>query len=726
MKKLSLSLICIICAFILAIVGCTKEPEILLGSITGIVTDASNGSNPLQGVSVQLTNLGLSTNTGSDGKYSFKDLEPGSYSILFSKSGYINNTRSTTVIAGIDATCDTQLEKEMPNLLLSPTSLNFGTTQTELSITITNEGTIEADWSLDLGSHQWLTASPIQGRITSKNKQSVVFKVDRSKVSSETSVIVKVNAGGSSFPLTISCSPILKKAEMSIDPVNLNFGNESTEQSFTITNTGNATLNWNTKNISSDCITLSDTQGTIAENGNKTIKVFLDRSKLSANLNTSFIISDGTKEESISVSAIYVKPQGVLNIPTSSFDFGETYTELPLTLENKGNALLKWNIQGLSENSITLSDTSGEIPVGGNSVVQIKLNRATMPDNLNTTFIVSDGTKQKTVTIKATKAKAVLSVSPVSLDFGESAKSLQFTISNTGTTELSWSIKDISSACLSVTPMSGNIPANSSKEITVNLDRDSMTEDINAIITVQGANKEEKVTIVAKKASAMSNVVVSSGLTAYYQFESNFNDLTENGNNGFGMNEPTFVDGISDNSTAIKFNSGNNSYIQIPKSVGDSKTLTITFWGKDFSDGGIFYVLNANNKAIATLSIHNGALKYLTGYDQNYYHYESSLNFTHPKITDNTWHHIAICMTSGNFDGYCTKTTLYIDGNMVDEIKTGELRNIGEGKKLIIGGAYQSYYHSVGATNMTIDNFRIYNSSILKNSDIKTIYNAKQ
>ncbi len=711
--------------------GCTTDDVVLFGSIYGTVTDSKTGE-PVQNAEIILSPGNLTTVSGSNGHFEFGNLDAGQYKLGIEADGYEYNSRQVNVVPGEKVMCDFIITPKTvtQNLIIDPTNLVFGTTQTQLSISITNAGTKETEWSLDLGNSNWLSATPKSGRIDVNKIQSVIFTVDREFVTEDKSTVVNLSAFGNSYPISIQCSAVKTKGVLVIEPASIDFGDGVTEVDLTIKNIGNGLLKWNISNIKSEALSASATSGSLEPGANTVVTMKLDRDKLSGNLATSFVVSDGSTEKSIPVTATYVEPKGEMKIATTTLDFGETTSELPLKIENIGNATLKWNITGLSENYIVLSSTSGEIPANGNTIVQVKLNRANMPDNLNTTFVVSDGIKQETITIKAATAKPVLSVSPISLDFGETTESLKFTISNTGNAELNWSISNISSTLISVSPMSGSIPANGYKEVTVALDRATMTGDLTASVIVSGGNKEETVSIVAKKAGPLSNIVAASGLTAYYTFDSNFNDVTENGNNGFGVNDPTFVEGVTENTKAVKFSSAKNSYVQITHEVGDSKSMTISFWGKDFSDGNIFYILNSNNKAIATLSLAGNLLKYVTGEIKNYNHYDQALTFSHPTITDNKWHHIAIRVTielnPSNMVFFLTKTSLFVDGTLVDVVYTGDADDIGKGRKLIIGGKYQYNSQSRPGTNMIIDNFRIYNSSQLKDEDIRAIYNAKQ
>ena len=151
-------------------VSCTKEPEVMTGDIMGVVTESGSGTTLLSGVTVSIVSNGKSTTTGSNGQFLFAALEPKTYSLQFVKDGYVSDTRYVTVIAGEEAKCDMQLvpEKNDANIKITPTSLNFGITQTQLSITITNNGNTETEWTLDLGGVSWLEADQISGRLASK------------------------------------------------------------------------------------------------------------------------------------------------------------------------------------------------------------------------------------------------------------------------------------------------------------------------------------------------------------------------------------------------------------------------------------------------------------------------------------------------------------------------------------------------------------------------------
>lgn len=624
----------------LSLSSCTKEEEITQGDIMGVVTDAINGTQPLSGVQVSILPNGASTNTGSDGKFSFPQLEAGEYKLQFIKEGYETNTKSVTVVPSQVANADIQLTavKQDALIQISPSTLNFGTTQTELSVTIQNNGNTSTDWSLDLGSHTWLTASPAAGQIEAGKQQSIIFTVDRDKIVEVQTVIIKLSAFGNSFPINVSCAPKNAQSYMSVEPEILDFGND--------------------------------------------------------------------------------------------------LQELPLTIKNAGTKPLNWTIADPTEAAITLSENSGSIPSQGSKVVKVFLNRSNGVVNINTTLVLSDGIKEQTVQIvSGTESQTgIMKIEPESVDFGKDLDEVSFTISNIGKSELNWNADEIKESCLSVIPMEGKLAAGESQTVKIILDRNNMEEALNTVLTISDENIKKNISITAQKNS--SSLVVTQGLYTYYKFDGDFNDATENAVNGFGNNSPSFVEGIDNNSQAVKFNLTDKSSFIVPKAITDSRTLTVSFWGKDFSDGNIFYLVSShNNASMFTFTMSQGSLKFVTTRYYNEYQYSNKPTFTHPTITDGKWHHIALVSDFNVTEKSKTTTLLYVDGVFADTVTedvnpfeegTPSQASYGTGIKFIMGGDVTIERKTINGTNMSVDNFRVYNTRCLSANEIKQIYDARQ
>lgn len=628
------------CLALALLVACTEEQVETTGSIYGIVNDATNGE-PVPMAHVSLNPGGKATNTGSDGRYEFLNMEPGQYTIQISKSGYVTNTKQITVVAGQQASGDMLLTSEHleADIRIDPTSLNFGTTQDELVVTLTNQGNAATDWALELGENPWLSASLLSGNIAAGKTQSIIFSVDRDKLSETKNVKISLSAFGNSYTISVSCAPVNAKSEMSVTPTELDFGAGETEKAITIKNTGNAILNWNVSGITEACLSVSAEEGSVEADGSKVIKVMLDRSKLTSDLNTSFIISDGIKEQ--------------------------------------------------------------------------------------------------TITVKSSKAVAEMVISPSALDFGEESTEKTFTISNTGTAELVWNITVPDGKGVNVSETSGVTAPQSSKQITVTLDRAMMTEDLHTSLEISDGSRKETVTVTAIKGSEIAGTVVTQGLYTYYKFDDNFEDATENGIDGFGTASPAFVEGVTAGSKAVKFSKTGNSTFVVSKPIIDSRQMTISFWGKDFEDGHIFHLSSSiRSEAMFTLSMSNGALKFLVTRYNNMYQYSNLPAFVHPTLTDGKWHHIAL-VSDFEVTTYSTiTTTLYVDGQEVYTLTEdanhfsengGSQSSYDTGTSFTMGGSLQlNKSMTLTGTNMSVDNFRVYDTRRLSASEIQEIYNAKQ
>ena len=97
MKSLIRSIFC--CVTLIFFSSCAKDIVDLTGEIRGIVKDDSTGQL-LQNCKVSLSPGGESVSTDANGIFSFKSLDPGSYSLLITKSGYVDETQDVTIVAG--------------------------------------------------------------------------------------------------------------------------------------------------------------------------------------------------------------------------------------------------------------------------------------------------------------------------------------------------------------------------------------------------------------------------------------------------------------------------------------------------------------------------------------------------------------------------------------------------------------------------------------------------
>ena len=379
------------------------QPEVVLpGGIYGTVLDKETGE-PIRNAEISLSPSGKTTVVGSNGTYEFVNLEAGMYTVNVQADGYDHNSKTANVVNGESTACDFHLTKTIVNqdLEIAPTSLNFGTTQNQLSVTITNRGTEETAWALDLGACKWLSANPVSGRIGAGKTQAIIFSVDRSLLQKDETTVVTLSAFGNSYPMNVSCAIVQNKGVMNVSPTVLSFGEDTNEMSFTIKNLGNANLNWYTQGLSASCLSLSENNGTLSSGASKVIRVSLNRNLLDGDLSTSFIVSDGNTDQEILVMATKKVLHPIMNVTPTMLDFGDSSTSKTFTISNSGSADLHWSLANASNECLSYSTTSGTISPAGSTTVTVTLNRAAMHTDMNTVIGISDGTNSQSVTIKA-------------------------------------------------------------------------------------------------------------------------------------------------------------------------------------------------------------------------------------------------------------------------------------------------------------------------------------
>ena len=380
------------------------QPNVELpGGIYGTVLDKGSGE-PIRNAEITLNPGGKTTVVGSNGTYEFVNLEAGMYTVNVQADGYDHNSKTANVVNGESTACDFHLTKTIINqdLDITPTSLNFGTTQNQLSVTITNRGTEETAWSLDLGACKWLSANPVSGRIGAGKTQAIIFSVDRSLLQKDETAVVTISAFGNSYPMNVSCAIVQNKGVMNVSPTVLSFGEDANEMNFTIKNLGNANLNWYTQGLSASCLSLSENNGTLSSGASKVIRVSLNRNLLDGDLSTSFIVSDGNTDQEILVMATKKIMRPIMNVTPSILDFGDSSTSKTFTISNSGSADLHWSLTNASNECLSYSTTSGTISPAGSTTVTVTLNRASMHTDMNTVIGISDGNNTQSVTIKAT------------------------------------------------------------------------------------------------------------------------------------------------------------------------------------------------------------------------------------------------------------------------------------------------------------------------------------
>lgn len=260
MKNFSLKSILAMLWIALLSVGCTEEAEDLFGNIYGQVTDADT-RELLKGVSVSISPQGDSQVTGSDGTYSFRELAPTDYTLTFKAEGYETTTRKFTVQAGVNTQGDMQLTPLRPLLSVSPTTVDFGSENTTLTLDIANAGKGVLQWSIT-EDIEWLDCSVLSGAVE-KEPASVVLSVSRvGWVKGSYSRTLAVASNGGSAVVTVNMT--VDGCSLSVEPEEIDFGSTESTVQLTLTNKGNGTISYQAAS-SNDWLGLSKTSGKVTD-----------------------------------------------------------------------------------------------------------------------------------------------------------------------------------------------------------------------------------------------------------------------------------------------------------------------------------------------------------------------------------------------------------------------------------------------------------------------------
>ena len=384
MKRISLLGYSLMVMMLLA-VSCTKEPEILTGSIYGEVTDAQTGE-PIRGVQVSLTPGGMATTTGSDGAYEFLNLDVAQYQLQAQKTDYVTNTKRVSVVVGKSVSGDMVLTP-VQKLELSAATLNFGKENTSLSFDIKNKGTSKFNWNISgLDHSDWIEVNPASGALDGGKSCTVQVTVLREKLTENKDLTLIVNADKESTSLKVNVEVEKKVAKIEVSPVTLDFGEDESVMTFNVKNVGNAgDVDWNVTGLDVDWARITPMEGTLGEGKTQAVKVTLLREALKEKSKTTVLINAVGESFPVEILAEASKNRYIAAEP-AEVSFG-TKREMNLVLVSY-NGSTNYSLLLKEENIawLEVSKTSGTIPQydaanpGIREVVGLTVNRQDLPD----------------------------------------------------------------------------------------------------------------------------------------------------------------------------------------------------------------------------------------------------------------------------------------------------------------------------------------------------------
>lgn len=189
---------------IISLSSCSEaDPVYIYGNIAGRVTE--EGSNiAIEGATVEISGVEQSVKTGSNGMFKFETLPADNYTIYVSKDGYVADSKIITVVATKTTQSDFSLQKNLPEA--TPSEVSLTTTSTSASVELTNTRSVDMNFAVQT-SQSWISVSPSNGTIASKNKKIIKISADYSTIDyGDYSESVVINVGQSSLTIPIQIS----------------------------------------------------------------------------------------------------------------------------------------------------------------------------------------------------------------------------------------------------------------------------------------------------------------------------------------------------------------------------------------------------------------------------------------------------------------------------------------------------------------------------------------
>jgi murein DD-endopeptidase MepM/ murein hydrolase activator NlpD len=400
------------------------------------------------------------------------------------------------------AGCDQGTETTNPPVLgVSASSLAFtaqqGTNPSAQTLTISNAGEGTLGWNASPSSG-WLSMSASSGSLGTGASTLVAISLNTAGMASGTYTgTIEMSAQGASgsprtvtVTLTITPGPALQVGATSLS-FSAQQGSTPAMQTFTVSNSGGGTLNWNAaENLG--WLTISPSSGSLAAGASISVTVSVNTSGLTSGSHTGAIElsapgATGSPRSVAVTLAVAAAPALTVNPASVSFiaQQGSNPAGQSLTISNTGGGPLDWSA---SESIAWLvgSPASGSLVAGQSASLGISVNTAgltagTYSGTITVTAAGATGSPRTvdiTLTVTAPPPAPVLSVSPASLAFtaqqGSNPAGQSLTISNTGGGTLDWSASE-PIPWLVGSPASGSLAAGQSASLGISVNTAGLT-----------------------------------------------------------------------------------------------------------------------------------------------------------------------------------------------------------------------------------------------------------
>lgn len=404
---------------------------------------------------------------------------------------------------------------------VSDTSHDFGGTAAEWSFELWNAGDSGSALSYSISADkEWITCSPAVGSSSSAaDRKAITVTIDRTRMPrGSVSGTITISGDGVTSK-TIGIVASTPQSAMGVSSTTHDFGGADTSWSFQVWNSGDtgSSLNFRVFTSRSWITCAPDNGSSSGPNDRKTIIVTIDRDALAngSNAGAITISADGVNAQSISVSAI--KTQPAISVSGTQYDFGRTETAWSFAVWNSGepDSDLWFNIAAdvpwISVNPLTAASTGAS----DRKTVTVGVDRSLLPSGANsgTITVSADGLSSKTISVRATKGQAAISISDPSYDFGSTETQWSFQVWNSGDAGASLEFLAASNRpWISIAPENASsADAEHPVSVQVTIDRAGLASGANSGAITISADGTAAKTINITAVKAQPAIAVSSG-----------------------------------------------------------------------------------------------------------------------------------------------------------------------------------------------------------------------
>lgn len=179
-----------------------------------------------------------------------------------------------------------------------------------------------------------------------------------------------------------------------------------------------------------------------------------------------------------------VEEKGKLALSVSYLNFGPSSNSLSFEILNIGNRPFNWNISGLDKvDWLSVLPASGTVEAGKSNVVVVSLNRDVIKEAKETVILVNADNESAALKISAevevVSRKSKIELSTDKLDFGSETTSMSLEVTNVGEVDVNWTVSDVNTNWVKVTPVSGSLKVGNKSTLQVVIERSELMEGEN-------------------------------------------------------------------------------------------------------------------------------------------------------------------------------------------------------------------------------------------------------